>query len=271
LNLGLRKARGEYIARIDADDVATPDRLQRQVLHLDAHPEVGILGARIRFVDSAGRDRGLYREFVPPDAIHWRLALGNVVPHPTVVLRRDLIERLGGYDEELRFAQDYDLWTRAVAAGSAVAVLPDVLCNYLVSEAQISAKNRPAQTETAVAVLRRYCCWLVGDDVSSTSAEWLWCLVNGAPLPEGVDPDQPLSLLRSLADPVTASRGRYSPSKARILTGRVLATQARKRAHLRSSRSILTTAARIHPPTVGTAPFWLAAARVARRAAMANS
>ena len=112
LNRALRLARAPLLARLDADDLALPERLARQREFLDAHPEVGLLGTAAREVDAAGREVGVV---VPPadDAgIRHALIRGNPFVHSSVMLRRRVLDEGQGYDERLTVAQDYDLWMR---------------------------------------------------------------------------------------------------------------------------------------------------------------
>ena len=112
LNRALALARGPLVARLDADDWALPERLQRQRAFLDAYPAVGLLGTAAREVDAAGR---LLTTLTPPaDDAGLRRALIRYNPfvHSSIVARRALLGRAGGYDERLPVAQDYDLWMR---------------------------------------------------------------------------------------------------------------------------------------------------------------
>src|SRR4051794_6460824 len=107
LNEGVQLARGELIARMDADDVARADRLQIQVDYLRAHPEVVLLGGAYELIDGAGRMLTTIR---PPsdDATLQEHALSGRTPicHPLAMMRRDAVIRAGGYDEEFKVAQD---------------------------------------------------------------------------------------------------------------------------------------------------------------------
>jgi glycosyltransferase involved in cell wall biosynthesis len=112
LNRGLAMARGELIARFDQDDVCLPQRLERQVAYLDAHPEVAVVGCNVTFIDEAGR---VLRDFdfpLTPQAAAAQLATGSPLAHPTVVMRRAVIEAVGGYRPAFEHAEDYDLWLR---------------------------------------------------------------------------------------------------------------------------------------------------------------
>ena len=105
LNAGCAAAAAPVIARMDADDVALPDRLARQLAHLDAHPAVALLGGGIVLVDEAGRE--FDREPAPPVPT---LTARNDLVHGAVAMRADAFRDLGGY--RLDQSEDYDLWLR---------------------------------------------------------------------------------------------------------------------------------------------------------------
>ena len=115
LNRALARARAPLVARLDADDVALPARLERQRAFLQAHPEVGLLGTAARVVDESGRD---VDDHPPPEddrAIRRALIRRNPFVHSSVMLRRALVSAVGGYDVSFAVAQDYDLWLRLSA------------------------------------------------------------------------------------------------------------------------------------------------------------
>lgn len=148
LNRGLAIAKGEFIARLDGDDEAHPERLQRQVDFLLARPSVGIVGTSRRVIDEDGHL--LYEATaIPNDAdIRWRLLLGNPLAHPTVMIRRAVLENHGlRYDESFRTAQDYELWTRFCAVSRA-ANLTEPLVTYRRRQQGISVSRREEQLAT---------------------------------------------------------------------------------------------------------------------------
>jgi len=126
LNRALRAARGELIARMDADDAAAPDRLCQQVEFLDRHAEVGLLGTGCVEVTAGGEVVRTIRPPASDPAIRAELIRSNPFVHSSVLLRRAVLDRVGGYDELLPVAQDYDLWLR-VARVTAMANLPEPL------------------------------------------------------------------------------------------------------------------------------------------------
>jgi glycosyltransferase involved in cell wall biosynthesis len=112
LNRALSLARAPLVARLDADDISLPERLNRQYAFLAAHPEVGLLGTAAREVDEAGREAGVVRPPEDDRAIRRALIRRNPFVHSSVMVRRTLVEQVGGYDVSFAVAQDYDLWLR---------------------------------------------------------------------------------------------------------------------------------------------------------------
>lgn len=126
---GVDLAEGEYVAIIDADDIAAPRRLERQVETLDSDPTLGLVGAAYlrRF---EGGERTRYRPVDPPsthDEIERELPFRNPFAHSVVMCRRDAIREAGGYDPSLTSCIDYDLWVRIAATDWGLAILDDYL------------------------------------------------------------------------------------------------------------------------------------------------
>lgn len=145
-NILLARARGVFIAVMDADDVCRPDRFKRQVTYLDAHPDIAVLGSHIRYIDEAGRP---VRELdYPADhaQIDARNYAGNTaIVHPTVMMRREAVQAVGGYDESFSDAQDLELWLR-MAERFRLANMPEVLLDYRFHPFSISASADGSST-----------------------------------------------------------------------------------------------------------------------------
>lgn len=113
LNRGLEVCQGEYIARMDADDLSEPERLVEQVTFLDAHPGVAAVGSAAILID---QDDEVVRTLdlpCEPEAVRRHLVeRGNALVHGSVTLRAEVLRVVGGYREPFRLAQDYDLWLR---------------------------------------------------------------------------------------------------------------------------------------------------------------
>ena len=129
LNHALRDARAPLLARMDADDECAPDRLARQARFMDDNPAIAALGCAWEVVDAHGRVLYTVRPPQDPRRLRWKLLTGNQLAHGSMMLRRDAILDLGGYNEQCTKAQDYELWLRAAATLS-VAALPDTLYRY---------------------------------------------------------------------------------------------------------------------------------------------
>lgn len=160
LNRGLSAARGQYIARMDADDIAAPHRLARQVEFLDEFRGVGIVGSDRALIDDAGQDVG-YAAALPANlAIRWKLLLGNPFTHPAVMLRRSVLQSHQlQYDPEWSVAQDYELWVRLLAHTRA-ANINEPLLWYRLRGDSVSGRQKVRQLEchdaAATAAIRRF-------------------------------------------------------------------------------------------------------------------
>jgi glycosyltransferase involved in cell wall biosynthesis len=130
LNQGLNAARYDLIARMDADDVAHPGRLQKQGQFLRDHPDVSVLGSHMHIIDDAGKSIGFRRYPLDHDAILRTMTLYNAMAHPTIMYRRAAVLEVGGYQETN--PEDYDLWSRLAQAGARFANYPEALIDYRV-------------------------------------------------------------------------------------------------------------------------------------------
>jgi glycosyltransferase involved in cell wall biosynthesis len=134
-NYGLAHARGKFIARMDADDLSLPQRLEQQLHYLDLHPEVDICGGGVEiFSDQVLGDGNLrYQNWLnncrSPEKIHRELFIESPIPNPTAMFRRDAIDMLGGYRDP-DWPEDYDLFLRADAAGMRMGKPDDIVLRW---------------------------------------------------------------------------------------------------------------------------------------------
>jgi glycosyltransferase involved in cell wall biosynthesis len=151
LNEGIGLARGQWIARMDADDIALPERLALQVKHLEATKADFCGGAVACFGDW----RALWRYPLTHEACEVRLLFEVPFAHPTVMGRREAFDRLR-YQPEFVLAEDYDLWQRAWAAGCRLVNVPEIVLRYRVHTAQTSSRKSEEQKDRADAVRIRH-------------------------------------------------------------------------------------------------------------------
>ncbi|WP_049895860.1 glycosyltransferase family 2 protein [Oribacterium sp. NK2B42] len=150
LNKALAIAKGKYIARMDADDVAFHHRLEKQFHYMESHPEVVVLGTQICTSLDPNHALDIYPlcDWMPDqEVIKIRMLFRNVgVPHPTAMIRRDALIQNGiSYDERIKKSQDYKLWLELMKYGK-IDMLNEMLLLYRIHDGQISV-NRNDQLE----------------------------------------------------------------------------------------------------------------------------
>jgi glycosyltransferase involved in cell wall biosynthesis len=135
LNTGLTHTSAPLIARMDADDIANPERLARQVAYMNEHLEVGVLGTRTRFETTVEKSSGMawfvqwQNAIITPHEHYVKRFVDAPLAHPTVMLRRELVEQYGGYATE-PLPEDHELWLRWMHHGVHFAKLPEELLTW---------------------------------------------------------------------------------------------------------------------------------------------
>ncbi len=143
LNKGLGVAKGEFVARHDADDESYPERLEKQVRFLEQNPDIIAVGSQMLVVNASGRPIRLWNVPLDHREIDFRHVngFGGIIPHPSLMVRTDMIRELGGYREEFPVGEDVDLLLRLAEAGR-LANLPDILVRYRVHEQNVTTLQR---------------------------------------------------------------------------------------------------------------------------------
>ena len=164
LNVGMQLARGEYIARMDSDDLSTPERLAVQVAYLDAHPEIDLCSCGMELFGA--KQEVWVREHNPEDVKITALFYSPIL-HASSVWRRASFDRAGLlYRQEMVPAEDYDMWTRAMAAGLQLVNIPQVMYKYRIHPSQVTM-----QTDRLIKkdkeVLSNYLALIFGEKVTS--------------------------------------------------------------------------------------------------------
>ena len=139
LNVGLGMARGEYIARMDSDDLSMPDRLQIQLDFLEAHPDIDLVSAGMQLFGA--KDEVWIRE-QNPEKVKIEALFHSPILHASSMWRRMRFEENGlRFRQEMVPSEDYDLWTRAMAKGLKLVNLRQVLYKYRIHQAQATTRT----------------------------------------------------------------------------------------------------------------------------------
>ncbi|MBM5571773.1 MULTISPECIES: glycosyltransferase family 2 protein [Deefgea] len=144
LNEAIVVARGEWLARIDADDICTPDRIDKQLARL-IETGADVCGAWVRFI---GDRSGVWQTQSSDGAIKAGLLFNSTLAHPTVMLRASLV-KAQGYDAAALHAEDYALWCRLAKQGASFTGVPEVLLEYRCHAGQITQSKKEQLRATA--------------------------------------------------------------------------------------------------------------------------
>ncbi len=170
LNLAVREARHDLVARMDSDDRCAPRRLEVQSAWMAAHPDAGAVGSAWERVDARGGRLSVVRPPLEPREMRWRLLIENPLAHGSMMLRRSAVRAAGGYDERLERGQDYDLWLR-LSRTAPIGCVTDLLYTHCVRDASGSYSAGTAQAAAAAGVMLRE--WSSLDPIHPTSRHTL--------------------------------------------------------------------------------------------------
>jgi glycosyltransferase involved in cell wall biosynthesis len=185
LNEGIRVAKGEYVARQDADDISLLKRLALQVQFLDENPEIGVLGTWMTNVDENGR-QVVWKTSTSHAVIRWSLLFDTSIAHATVMMRRSLFEGDTPFRPEMLHAEDYDLWSR-LSEKSKLANLPECLYLRRLHERRVTVRHQEKQEETVKAVMYENIRKVLGQEPNVTLVKNLRNAFCGELLESGVE------------------------------------------------------------------------------------
>ncbi len=148
LNLGLKKAKGKYIARMDSDDISLPERFEKQISFFEANPEYILCGTSYSIMDQD-------KKILLPETnekIRLNLLHSNCIAHPSIMLKRKILEKYSlQYNPEMEPSEDYDLWVRLLSKGK-LHNLQEVLLKYRMHNSSVSRKRIKEQEISAIEV-----------------------------------------------------------------------------------------------------------------------
>ena len=240
LNRALDQATGRYVARLDADDVASTDRLERQLAWMEAKPELGVVGAGIRDLHANGE---LGRVHLMPrgaGALRWHALFSSPFFHPTVLVDRELLERHElRYDPKFLESEDYDLWTQVFEFAEGDN-LREVLVNKRVHPGQASLRRgelqQSFQHQIALREIAR-----IAPHLSAAEADLAWRLATAQTIPDDSRKEAGRALVALLAE-FEARYGRQSGVRAAVAKAlgraRLFGEMAKLGPRLRSHRRV---------------------------------
>jgi glycosyltransferase involved in cell wall biosynthesis len=155
LNLGMKRATGSYVARMDADDVMRPNRLQEQYEFMEQYPDVDVCGSWIELFETKS---GTIRTHANHKDIVAAMLSYNPMAHPSIMIRKNVFDRHGRelYKREYLYAEDYKLWTDLAAQGFHFANIQEVLLEYRCSGSQITNTKWEKMQDSVLKIRREY-------------------------------------------------------------------------------------------------------------------
>ena len=155
LNKALSLAEGKYIARMDADDICMPDRLQKQYDFMEANPNVDLSSCRFLTLKNGAYSSGGCGGKGDSESIKALLLVTNPILHPGIIAKADVIKELG-YDKNFTCTEDMELWTRFVLNNKRVEILSEYLMIYRLHDKQITETTLDKQRKEVINVQKKY-------------------------------------------------------------------------------------------------------------------
>ncbi len=176
LNLGIALSKGKYIARMDADDVSLPTRLETQYKFMEENSDVGILGTNVEEIDeikNCSRKRSVIEKPAVVDTL-----TSCVLIHPTVMFRKSFLEKYSlSYNEEFFVTEDQEFWSRAIIYGK-IRNLPDVLLKYRIHKNSATHIKEKEGVEKLNHVRLNVLNWLTGGTYDCSALDRIYSIPN---------------------------------------------------------------------------------------------
>ena len=173
INQGLNLARGNFIARMDADDLSRPERLEKQLSFLLAHQEISAVGSNLIVIDE--QDKIIGQRIYPDDSVSIakKMCMKNVMAHSAVMFKKNDILTVGGYQSEFGTLADYDLWARMILAGYKFYNLQEFLLQYRLHQGATKKYFLKNQLSDTLHIKQKYFRWKKDWNSSAKIRYWL--------------------------------------------------------------------------------------------------
>ncbi|MFH2141155.1 MAG: glycosyltransferase [Bacteroidota bacterium] len=150
INIGLKHAKGEFIARIDSDDIWEKDKLEQQIKYLSQNPSLHLLGTSKIIIDENGNImKSNEKKIYNYKDIKKNILKYNLFCHSSVIFKKSLTDSIGYYNEVYKNSEDYEYWIRIITLYES-EILPDILVRYRISPQMVSLKNRKQQNRYVI-------------------------------------------------------------------------------------------------------------------------
>lgn len=172
LNTGLDNSKGKYIIRMDADDISLPDRISKQVQYMESHEDIDLLAG---YTKCFGASNKIVKPERKDTAIRTALIFQCGLPHPTICLRKETLDKYDLFYSEGVQSEDYELWTRcALIKDFRFAALPSVLLKYRIHEGQVSNTRKELMTNQGRAIRFDY----IKQLIKNLNNDELYCFID---------------------------------------------------------------------------------------------
>ncbi|MCC5945606.1 MAG: glycosyltransferase family 2 protein [Bernardetiaceae bacterium] len=160
LNFGIEQSQSPYIARMDADDYAYPNRFEKQINFIYKNLDLDLVSSKVRQPQQEGREGYAHyvdwiNSLLTPEQITQSQFVESPLAHPTVLFRRSMLDKIGNYREG-DFPEDYDLWLRALAQGSQFGKVPEVLLDWNDHSERLSRQDERYSVEAFYRLKTQY-------------------------------------------------------------------------------------------------------------------
>ena len=182
LNKAISLCKGKYIARMDADDICLPDRLEKQYRFMEENSDVALSSCRFMTVNNGVYMSGGAGGKCDNEALTALLLVANPILHPGVIAKAEVMKSFG-YDTTLTCTEDLELWTRIAAANMKMAILPEYLMIYRLHDKQITSTTKARQHTEVLKIEQKYYA-AIASEMSDETGEFY---INGIYFRESAD------------------------------------------------------------------------------------
>lgn len=156
LNVGLNLAKGKYIARMDADDMAFPSWIEKLVDYTESHPEYAAVSAGVVVMNESGKFKKVFQPPTAFDEVIFHIFFGNAMNHVGSLINKEILLKNGGYNEEFKIAQDYELWSSLIRNNYRLINIDKILVAVRIHESSLgyTAERDKGLKEVAETIYR---------------------------------------------------------------------------------------------------------------------